>query len=57
MMVIGYKVYTYGIQLKTKKKPKSLLEHNATPWLIFTLILAFWILRNLPLEIFQILAP
>lgn len=56
-LIISYKFYLSYINRSTSKKTNNLLHHNATPWLILALVLGFWILRNIPLEPFLILAP
>ncbi|WP_093365506.1 DUF2752 domain-containing protein [Psychroflexus sediminis] len=56
-LVIGYKLYVSFINKSTSKKNNNLLHHNSTPWIILAIVLGFWILRNIPLEPFLILAP
>ncbi len=56
-LILSYKLYVSYKSNSTSKPVKNLLHHNAAPWLILALVLGFWILRNLPLEPFQILAP
>jgi hypothetical protein len=57
VLLIGYKIYIFFTPTNSNEKSKNLLKHNFTPWIILSLIMTFWILRNLPLDIFQILAP
>ncbi|NEV93196.1 DUF2752 domain-containing protein [Psychroflexus sp. YR1-1] len=57
VFVIGYKVYRAYLYKPKSKTTQSLLHHNAAPWIILALVLGFWILRNIPLEPFLILAP
>lgn len=56
-LIIAYKFYVSYINRSTSKPSKNLLHHNATPWIILALVMGFWILRNIPLEPFLILAP
>jgi len=39
------------------QKTKNLLYHPKTAWFILILVLSFWILRNIPVFPFNILAP
>lgn len=55
IVLIGYKVY-WSFR-GTTKTTHNLLHNNATPWVILALVIAFWILRNIPLKPFLILAP
>ncbi len=57
ILIIGYKFYIYYVNTIKKQAKKNLLQHNAAPWLILVIVLGFWVLRNLPLGAFQILAP
>jgi len=57
VILIGYRIFTLVVNNDSGKGSKNLLQHHYTPWIIFTFIMVFWILRNLPLKIFQILAP
>lgn len=56
-IIIAYKVYVIYINKSGSKKSNNLFHHNTSLWLILALVLGFWILRNLPLEPFLILAP
>lgn len=56
-IIFIYKFYISYINKSSSKKSNNLLHHNATPWVILALVVGFWILRNLPLEPFLILAP
>ncbi|MFD0932933.1 DUF2752 domain-containing protein [Psychroflexus salinarum] len=57
VLIIAYKFYVSYINSTNSKPTKNLLHHNAAPWLILAFVLGFWILRNIPLEPFLILAP
>ena len=57
VLLICYKIFILFTNSNSSKSPKNLLQHHYAPWIIFTFIMAFWILRNLPLEMFKILAP
>lgn len=57
VFIISYKFYVSSISSNKKHPKTNLLQHNAAPWLILALVIGFWVLRNLPLEPFQILAP
>lgn len=52
--------YHYLHPLLNKKfgwKLPNILYKKYTPWIIFAIVLIFWILRNLPVYPFSILAP
>lgn len=57
IIIASYKAYTSFINESSEKKTENLLQNKVAPWLILALVLGFWILRNIPLEPFQILAP
>lgn len=57
VFVIFYNFLISYINKSSDKPFKNLLHHNAAPWIIFVIVMGFWILRNLPLEPFHILAP
>lgn len=57
VLIVGYQFYINFINTRKKQTQKNLLQHSAAKWLILALVLGFWILRNIPLEAFQILAP
>lgn len=53
-------VYDIGIKSINKLLNKSfynILQHKYTPMLILVIVLLFWILRNLPFQPFNWLAP
>jgi hypothetical protein len=57
IMVLLYKLF---IILRTKffnYNQNNVLLSPKTPWVILTLIIVFWILRNIPLYPFTLLAP
>jgi len=58
----GLAVAAYGIFLplvnkRFGKNYKNWLYHRRAPWVIFIVIFLFWILRNLPVYPFSLLAP
>lgn len=57
VVIIGYKAYISYTKKSKSKATHNLLHHNAAPWIILAFVLGFWILRNIPLEPFLILAP
>lgn len=57
ILVLMYKGF---LIIRTKYNPHKktdLLYHPSTPWVILTLVISFWILRNIPYEPFTFLAP
>lgn len=48
-------IYRYGFQ--RKDSPKPIQQSPWVPWTIFVLFMLFWILRNIPVYPFSILAP
>lgn len=57
ILIVSYKLYVSYVNNSSSQSNQNLLQHNAAPWLILALVLGFWILRNIPLEPFLILAP
>lgn len=54
-IIIPYKLYVSNKSTNSSKK--HILHHFASPWFILAIVLGFWILRNIPLDPFLILAP
>ena len=44
-------------RLRGSAPPRDLLRHSSVGWALLALILVFWLLRNLPLHPFTLLAP
>jgi len=58
LLVIFYKFYVfYHNSFQKENTVKNILYHNAAPWVILVVVLSFWILRNIPMDPFIILAP
>lgn len=57
ILVLLYKVFLLIRAKYNPSKNSNLLYHSKTPWIILTIISAFWILRNIPFEPFSYLAP
>lgn len=57
--VLLYKAFLwlFPYRKKDKQERKNILYANATPWVVFALVMLFWFLRNLPIEPFTYLAP
>lgn len=52
--------YHFAIRLFPRRNGnyrKSYLDNRRAPWVILTIVLVFWLLRNLPFYPFDILAP
>jgi len=56
LLVLYHYVYSGLNQIFGWKLP-NLLYKKQTPWIILTVVLVFWILRNLPWYPFSVLAP
>ncbi|MCF6356733.1 MAG: DUF2752 domain-containing protein [Draconibacterium sp.] len=53
-------IYHYSFAFLNKKfrwKLPNIFYFKSTPWIILVIIILFWILRNLPVYPFNILAP
>jgi len=53
-------IYHYSFAFLNKKfswKLPNIFYFKSTPWIILVVIILFWILRNLPIYPFNILAP
>jgi hypothetical protein len=53
-------MYHYLHPLLNRKfglKFPNILYHKLTPWIIFLVVILFWILRNIPVFPFSVLAP
>ena len=58
LLVIFYKFYVFfQNRFQKENTVKNILYHNATPWVILVVVVSFWILRNIPMDPFIILAP
>jgi hypothetical protein len=58
LLVIFYKFYVFFQNSFQKENTvKNILYHNAAPWVILVVVMSFWILRNIPMDPFIILAP
>lgn len=57
VLIVSYKIIMSFIYKSSSNKTQNLLYHNSTPWVIFGIVMLFWVLRNIPLEPFIILAP
>jgi hypothetical protein len=58
LLVIFYKFYVFFHNSFQKENTvKNILYHNAAPWVILVVVVSFWILRNIPMDPFIILAP
>lgn len=57
--VLVYKAFLwlFPYRKKDNKERKNILYANATPWVVFVLVILFWVLRNIPFEPFTYLAP
>ncbi len=44
-------------EIRDGKQRKLLLNHPRAPWIILTVVLTFWVLRNLTVYPFELLAP
>ncbi len=57
LLVILYKAFLWIRSYFYPQKNNNLLYNPKTAWVILILVLVFWILRNIPLSPFNILAP
>lgn len=58
LLVIFYKFYVFfQSRFQKENTVKNILYHNAAPWVILGVVVSFWILRNIPMDPFIILAP
>jgi predicted ABC-type sugar transport system permease subunit len=58
LLVIFYKFYVFfQNRFQKENTVKNILYHNAAPWVILGVVVSFWILRNIPMDPFIILAP
>lgn len=55
--LIGYELIRPLLQCCTKRPLFNPFRRPGAIWLLFALIVAFWIARNLPLATFNLLAP
>lgn len=57
--VLLYKLFLWisPNRKKDKMERKNILYANATPWVIFGIIMLYWVLRNIPVAPFTYLAP
>lgn len=57
--VLLYKAFLWLLPYRRKDQMerKNILYANATPWVVFALVMLFWILRNIPVAPFTYLAP
>lgn len=57
VFIIGYHLCVLGINLFFKKNIYNYIYHPKTPIIILTLMILFWLLRNIPYYPFNLLAP
>jgi len=57
ILVLLYKVFLLIRAKFYPEKRTNLLYNTKTPWIILSVILIFWLLRNIPFEPFSYLAP
>jgi hypothetical protein len=56
-LVLLYQLYLWVRNKIKPEKTTNLLYHPKVPWFFLILVILFWILRNLPYEPFNLLAP
>lgn len=57
ILVLGYQAFRLILAHYYPQNTTNLLNHPKTPWIILGVIVAFWILRNIPILPFSYLAP
>jgi len=57
LFIIGYHLIIKGINTFFNKNVYNFIYHPKTPFLLLLFIIVFWILRNIPLYPFNLLAP
>lgn len=57
LFIVGYHLAVVGLNTYFNKKIYNYMYHPKTGWLLLTFIVLFWILRNIPLYPFNLLAP
>jgi len=57
LILLGYHALTLLANKLFKKQYHSILNYKKTPIIILILVIIFWVLRNLPWEPFNLLAP
>jgi len=57
LAIFGYHLIVSGVNLYFKKNIYNYLYHPKTPIIILVIVILFWVLRNIPLYPFSILAP
>ncbi len=50
-------VFGGGLLLYSKQQFLNIIYHPKTPWVVLGVVIAFWILRNIPFYPFSLLAP
>ncbi len=57
LLVMFYKIFLWIRTYFYPQKTKNLLYNPKTAWFILILVIGFWVLRNIPIFPFNILAP
>lgn len=57
ILIIVYGLFLPEVNRIFRKQYKNLLYHKCTPIIILLIVLLFWILRNIPVFPFSVLAP
>lgn len=57
LLILGYHLIVTGINAFLNKNIYNYVYHPNAPWIILSIILVFWILRNIPYYPFNLLAP
>ncbi|NEW77847.1 MAG: DUF2752 domain-containing protein [Gelidibacter sp.] len=57
LLILGYHFVVTGINSLFKKNIYNYVYHPKTPLIILAIIVVFWILRNIPIYPFNLLAP
>ena len=57
LLILGYHILITGINLLFKKNIYNYVYHPKTPLVILVFIILFWIIRNIPIYPFNLLAP
>lgn len=57
VLMITTLVFGLGLYVFNKKKYLELVYHPKSPIIIFLIVILFWILRNIPMKPFSLLAP
>ncbi|MDD4143546.1 MAG: DUF2752 domain-containing protein [Prolixibacteraceae bacterium] len=58
LVIPAIMVFIYHLLCLTiKPKHQNILYHKSSPWIVLGIIIIFWILRNIPVYPFTLLAP